>query len=148
MRGDTDPDMLGALMSYWPTKCLSHKGNNDRWPGKKTPVTQNLTKGFKGVSFMPITLFFSKNELGDVWASHEEVWRTTVVHCVNRAPNTPFKDPSAVTSGKWDLAKPWDIVVSSVSCDCWNVPSAYWESTWKCHRVDSQCCSFLRQDLT
>jgi hypothetical protein len=30
MRTDTDPDMLDALMSYWPIKCLSHEVNNDR----------------------------------------------------------------------------------------------------------------------
>lgn len=83
-----------------------------------------------------LSLCFPENELGLSWASHEGVWRTNMVHSVNRAPSTPFKDPSAVTSGKWDLAKPWDIVVSSVSCDCWNVvSSASWESTWKRHRV-------------
>lgn len=60
MREDIDPNMLDALLSYWPIKCLPHKGNNDRWPGKIL-VTQNFTKSSRGTLYACHFVFLKMN---------------------------------------------------------------------------------------
>lgn len=81
-----------------------------------------------------LSLCVFENELGDLWAFHEGVWRAAVVQRVNRAPpNTPFKDASALISGRDDIWLSYRReLCPQFSCEWWNIiSSAYWESMWK-----------------